>query len=81
MHPVFVTYFQEKERGGRGVTMRTCAFATQLSPPPLPTYSRTVIDKALLCAVEEDNSFDRHAVAVLKDGGVVGYVYVRVAIF
>ena len=31
-HPPFATYmyFQEKEGGGRGVTTRTCAFASQL---------------------------------------------------
>ena len=65
--PPFATYFQEKEGGG-GVTMRTCAFASQLSPPP-PFH-------VLCSAVEDENSFDRHAVAVLKDGRVVGHVHV-----
>ena len=58
------------KRGG-GVTTRTCAFASQLSPPPpLPRI------RVLYSAVEDENSFDRHAVAVLKDGRVVGHVHV-----
>ena len=58
-----------KKRGG-GVTTRTCAFASQLSPPPLPRI------RVLYSAVEDENSFDRHAVAVLKDGRVVVHVHV-----
>ena len=46
------------KRGGGGVTTRTCAFASQLSPPPpLPRI------RVLCSAVEDENSFDRHAVA------------------
>ena len=56
--PLFATYFQEKEGGG--VTTRTCAFTSQLSPP-IPRI------RVLCSAVEDENSFDRHAVAVLKD--------------
>ena len=59
------------KRGG-GVTTRTCAFASQLSPPPPPLPRIRV----LCSAVEDENSFDRHAVAVLKDGRVVGHVHV-----
>ena len=59
MPPLFATYFQEKE--GRGVTTRTCAFALQLSPPPIPRI------RVLCSAVEDENSFDRHAVAILTD--------------
>ena len=66
--PPFATYFQEKEGGG--VTTRTCDFASQLSPPPLPRI------RVLCSAVEDENYFDRHAVAVLKDGRVVGHVHV-----
>ena len=66
--PPFATYFQEKEGGG--VTTRTCAFASQLSPPPLPRI------RVLCSAVEDENSFNRHAMAVLKDGRVVGHVHV-----
>ena len=44
--PLFATYFQEKEGGG--VTMRTCAFASQLSP--LPRIH------VLCSAVEDENS-------------------------
>ena len=60
------------KRGGGGVTMRTCAFASQLSPspPPLPRI------RILCSVVEDENSFDRHAVAVLKDGRVVGHIHV-----
>ena len=61
------------KRGG-GVTTRTCAFASQLSPPP-PPLPRIRI---LCSAVEDENSFDRHAVAALKDGGVVGHVYLAI---
>ena len=32
----------------------------------------------LCCAVEDENSFDRHAVAVLKDGTVVDHVHVGI---
>ena len=32
----------------------------------------------LCCAVEDKNSFDRHAVAVLKDERVVGHVHVAI---
>ena len=61
-----------KKRGGGGVTTRTCAFASQLSPPRPPSHEIRV----LCSAVEDENSFDRHAVAVLKDGRVVGHVHV-----
>ena len=51
-----------------------------LSPrsSPHPTNLRSDINEALLidcCAVEDENSFDRHAVAVLKDGRVVGHIH------
>ena len=66
--PPFCDLLSGKKRGGGripGVTTRTCAFASRLSPP-LPRI-------CVLCsAVEDENSFDRHAVAVLKDGRVVG---------
>ena len=41
-------------------------------PPPLPRI------RVLCSAVEDENSFDRHAVAVLKDGRVVGHVHVAI---
>ena len=59
------------KRGGGGVTTRTCAFTSQLSPPPPPPLPRICV---LCSAVEGENSFDRHAVAALKDGRVVGHV-------
>ena len=34
--------------------------------------------RVLCSAVEDENSFDRHAVAVLKDGRVVGHVHVAI---
>ena len=43
--------------------MRTCAFASQLSPPP---RIRVLRSTKLCCEAEDENSFDRHAVAVLK---------------
>ena len=60
--------------GGGGVTTRTCAFASQLSPPPPPSHDFAVLNSA----VEDENSFDRHAVAVLKDGRVVGHIHVAI---
>ena len=67
-HPLLRPTFRKKRRGG--VTTRTCAFASQLSPLPLPRIS------VLCSALEDENSFDRYAVAVLKDGRVVGHVHV-----
>ena len=76
--PPFATYFHEKEEGGGGggVTMRTCAFTSQLSPPPPRIH--VLRSTKLCCAVEDENSFDRHAVAVLKDGRLVGHVHVAI---
>ena len=69
--PPFLRPTARKKRGG--VTTRTCAFASQLSPPPsLPRI------RVLCSAVEDENSFDWHAVAVLKDGRVVGHVHVAI---
>ena len=69
--PPFCDLLSGKRGGGGGVTTRTCAFASQLSPPPpLPQI------RVLCSAVEDENSFDRHAMAVLKDGRVVGHVHV-----
>ena len=34
--------------------------------------------RVLCSAVEDENSFDRHAVAVLKDGRVVDHVHVAI---
>ena len=62
---------------GEGVTMRTFTFASQLSPPPLPRI-RVLRSMKLCCATEDENSFDWHAVVVLKD---VRHVHVHVAIF
>ena len=59
--------------------MTTCVFASQLSPPPPRIH--ILRSTKLCCVVEDENSFDRNAVAVLKDGRVVGHVHVHVAIF
>ena len=37
------------------------------------------IHEELCCNVEEENSFDRHAVAVIKDGRVAGHVPQKLA--
>ena len=67
--PPFATYFQEKEGGGRN--NEDLRFRLAVKPPlPLPRI------RVLCSAVEDENSFDRHAVAVLKDGRVVGHVHV-----
>ena len=72
--PPFATYFQEKEGGGGGGGGRNkedLRFRLAVKPPPpLPRI------RVLCSAVEDENSFDRHAVAVLKDGRVVDHVYV-----
>ena len=65
-----------KKKRGEGVTTRTCAFASQLTPPP--PRIRVLRSMKLCCEVEDENSFDRHAVAVLKDGRVVGHVHVAI---
>ena len=69
--PPFATYFQEKEGGGRNnEDLRFCLAVKPPPPPPLPRIH------VLCSAVEDENSLDRHAVAVLKDGRVVGHVHV-----
>ena len=45
--------------------------------PPLPRI-RVLRSTKLCCVVEAENSFNRHAVAVLKDGRVVGHVHVAI---
>ena len=45
--PLFVTYFQEKEGGGRN--NEDLCFRLTVKPPPPPTNSRTEIIEALLC--------------------------------
>ena len=67
MPPPFATYFQEKEGGGRNNEDLRFRLAVK---PPLPRI------RVLCSAVEDENSFDRHAVAILKDGRVVGPVHV-----
>ena len=57
--PPFVTYFQEKEGGGRN--NEDLRFRLTVKPPPIPRI------RVLCSAVEDENSFDRHAVSVLKD--------------
>ena len=66
--PPFATYFQEKEGGG--CNNEDLRFRLAVKPPPPPRI------RVLCSAVEAENSFDRHAVAVLKDGRVVGHVHV-----
>ena len=75
LRPPFLRPTSMKKRG-EGVTTRTCTFASQLSPP-LPRI-RVLRSTKLCCAVEDENSFDRHAVPVLKDGRVVGHVHVAI---
>ena len=67
--PPFATYFHEKEGGGHNNEDLRFRLAVKLPPPP-PRI------RVLCSAVEDENSFDRHAVAVLKDGRVVGHVHV-----
>ena len=72
--PLFATYFHEKEGGGRNNEDLHFRLAVK---PPLPRI-RVLRSTKLCCAVEDENSFDRHAVAVLKDGRVVGHVHVAI---
>ena len=64
------TYFQEKEGGGRNNEDLRFRLAVK-PPPPLPRI------RVVCSAVEDENSFDRHAMAILKDGRVVGHVHVQ----
>ena len=59
------------KRGGGGRNNEDLRFRLAVKPPP-PSHEIRV----LCSAVEDENSFDRHAVAVLKDGRVVGHVHV-----
>ena len=71
--PLFATYFQEKEGGGRN--NEDLHFRLAVKPPPLPpTNFHTGINEALLCGRRQD----RHAMAVLKDGRVVGHIHVAI---
>ena len=63
MPPLFATYFQEKRRGGRNNEDWRFRLAVK---PPLPLRIRVLRSAKLSCEVEDENSFDRHAVAVLK---------------
>ena len=80
--PPFATYFQEREGGG--VTTRTCAFAFAVPPPQIRILRSTKLlylygrRHCCTCSVEDENSFERHTVVVLKDGRVVGHVHVAI---
>ena len=63
--PLFATYFQEKEGGG--CNYEDLHFRLSVNPPPPPPRIRVLRSTKLCCAVEDENSFDRHAVAVLKE--------------
>ena len=63
--PLFCDLLPGKRGGGRK------------PPPPTILILRST---KLCCAVEDKNSFNRHAVAVLKDGRVVGHVHVAINI-
>ena len=56
---------RKKRRGGRN--NEDLHFRLAVKPPLLPRIC-VLRSTKLCCAVEDENSFDRHAVAVLKDG-------------
>ena len=62
--PLFATYFKEKEGGGRN--NEDLHFHLAVKPPPPPPRIRVLRSMKLCCEAEDENSFDRHAVAVLK---------------
>ena len=70
-------FFQEKE--GRWHNNEDLRFRLAVKPLPLPPI-HVLRSTKLCCAVEDENSFHRHAVAVLKDGRVFSHVHVHVAI-
>ena len=76
LRPPFLRPTSKKKRG-EGITTRICAFTSQLSPPLLPRIC-VLRSTKFCCAVEDENSFDRHAVVALKDGRVVGHVHVAI---
>ena len=70
LRPPFLRPTSRKKRG-EGVTMKTCAFASQLSLPRI-----RILRSTKLCCAVDVNSFNRHAMAVLKGGRVVGHIHV-----
>ena len=67
--PLLRPTFRKKRGGGRN--NEDLRFRLAVKPPsPLPRI------RVLCSVVEDENSFDRHAVAILKDGRVVGHVHV-----
>ena len=66
--PPFCDLLSGKRGGGRN--NEDLRFRLAFKPPPLPRI------RVLCSVVEDENSFARHAVAVLKDGRVVGHVHV-----
>ena len=65
--PPFCDLLSGKRGGGRN--NEDLRFYLAVKPPP-PQI------RVLCSAIEDENSFDRHAVAVLKDGRIVGHVHV-----
>ena len=51
--PLFATYFQDKEGGGRNNEDMRFRLAIKPPPPPPPTHPCTEIDEALLCSRRE----------------------------
>ena len=47
--PCFCDLLPGKREGGRGVTMRTCAFALQLSPPPSHIFTYCDRQSSVVC--------------------------------
>ena len=74
---LFCDLIAGKKRGGGGQINEDLRFRLVVKPPP-HTNSHTEIIEKLCCAVENENSFDRHAVVVLKDRSVVGHVHVAI---
>ena len=61
--PLFATYFQEKKGGGRNNEGLYFRFAVK---PPPPHEFAVLRSTKLCCEAEDENCFDRHALAVLK---------------
>ena len=64
LRPPFCEPTSRKKRGERN--NEDLCFHLAVKPPPPPPPSHVLRSTKLCCAIEDKNSFDRHAMAVLE---------------